>query len=439
MDIQTVLHNLKIESLNPMQQSMLEAYGNATDVLLLSPTGSGKTLAYLLPLVQSLGPAGRGVQAVVLVPSRELALQTEGVFRQMALPFKAICCYGGRPAMEEHRTMKGVNPDVIIATPGRMNDHLEKHNFDASTVSTLVIDEFDKSLELGFQEEMAQVIGHLPALRKRVLLSATDAEEIPRFVGVGEATLCRLDYLAPQPLAHRLAVWQVASPAKDKLETLYQLLCTLGEASTLVFVNYRESVDRVVGYLKSRKFPCDAFHGGMEQRDRERALYKFRNGSSPVLISTDLAARGLDIPGLDNVVHYHLPLNEEAYTHRNGRTARWEAHGSVYLLLHSEERLPAYVEQEVPTFDLPSVTPHAPRSRWTTLYIGKGKRDKISRADIAGFLYKKGGLVREEVGPVDVRERCTYVAVRRAKVKQLLTLVQGEKIKGIKTLIEEAR
>ena len=155
--------------------------------------------------------------------------------------------------MEEHRTMKGVNPDVIIATPGRMNDHLEKHNFDASTVSTLVIDEFDKSLELGFQEEMSQVIGHLPALRKRVLLSATDAEEIPRFVGVGEATLCRLDYLAPQPLAHRLAVWQVASPAKDKLETLYQLLCTLGEASTLVFVNYRESVDRVVGYLKSRK------------------------------------------------------------------------------------------------------------------------------------------------------------------------------------------
>lgn len=439
MDIQTVLHNLKIESLNPMQQSMLEAYGNATDVLLLSPTGSGKTLAYLLPLVQSLGPAGRGVQAVVLVPSRELALQTEGVFRQMALPFKAICCYGGRPAMEEHRTMKGVNPDVIIATPGRMNDHLEKQNFDASTVSTLVIDEFDKSLELGFQEEMAQVIGHLPALRKRVLLSATDAEEIPRFVGVGEATLCRLDYLAPQPLAHRLAVWQVVSPVKDKLETLYRLLCTLGEASTLVFVNYRESVDRVVGYLKSRKFPCDAFHGGMEQRDRERALYKFRNGSSPVLVSTDLAARGLDIPGLDNVVHYHLPLNEEAYTHRNGRTARWEAHGSVYLLLHSEERLPAYVEQEVPTFDLPSVTPHAPRSRWATLYIGKGKRDKISRADIAGFLYKKGGLVREEVGPVDVRERCTYVAVRRAKVKQLLTLVQSEKIKGIKTLIEEAR
>lgn len=341
--------------------------------------------------------------------------------------------------MEEHRTMKGVNPDVIIATPGRMNDHLEKQNFDASTVSTLVIDEFDKSLELGFQEEMAQVIGRLPALRKRVLLSATDAEEIPRFVGVGEATLCRLDYLAPQSLAHRLAVWQVASPAKDKLETLYQLLCMLGEASTLVFVNYRESVDRVVGYLKSRKFPCDAFHGGMEQRDRERALYKFRNGSSPVLVSTDLAARGLDIPGLDNVVHYHLPLNEEAYTHRNGRTARWEARGSVYLLLHSEEHLPAYVEQEVPTFDLSSVTPHVPRSRWTTLYIGKGKRDKISRADIAGFLYKKGGLVREEVGAVDVRERCTYVAVRRTKVKQLLTLVQGEKIKGIKTLIEEAR
>ena len=155
----------------------------ASDLILLSPTGSGKTLAYLLPLVSSLKKGVEGVQAVVLVPSRELALQIEQVFKAMATGFPVMSCYGGRPAMEEHRTMKGISPAVIIGTPGRMNDHLNKQNFEAGTVRTLVIDEFDKCLEFGFQDEMAEVIGKLPSLRRRFLLSATDAEEIPRFTG----------------------------------------------------------------------------------------------------------------------------------------------------------------------------------------------------------------------------------------------------------------
>ena len=247
--------------------------------------------------------------------------------------------------MDEHRTMKSVNPSVIIATPGRMNDHLRKHNFDATKVNTLVIDEFDKCLELGFQEEMNEVISQLPSLRKRVLLSATDADEIPQFVSLDSQPL-KLDYLENNfSLNSRLNLQVVQSPQKDKLETLYNLLCTLGNASTLVFVNYRESVDRVVAYLKEKRFPCEAFHGGMEQIRRERALYKFRNGSCPVLVSTDLAARGLDISGVEHVVHYHLPINEEAFTHRNGRTARWEASGTAYLLLHHEETIPEYLSQ----------------------------------------------------------------------------------------------
>lgn len=437
--MQQYLQNLKIERLNAMQEAMLEAYPKGKDVVLLSPTGSGKTLAYLLPLIQSLKADAEGVQAVVLVPSRELALQTEGVFKQIGSRFKAISCYGGRPAMDEHRTMKNVNPSVIIATPGRMNDHLRKQNFDATKVNTLVIDEFDKCLELGFQEEMNEVISQLPSLEKRVLLSATDADEIPQFVSLDSQPL-KLDYLENNfSLNSRLNLQVVQSPVKDKLETLYNLLCTLGNASTLVFVNYRESVDRVVAYLKEKRFPCDAFHGGMEQDRRERALYKFRNGSCPVLVSTDLAARGLDISGVEHVVHYHLPINEEAFTHRNGRTARWEASGTAYLLLHSEETIPEYLSQEVETFALPIAIPKPPKSKWATLYIGKGKRDKLNKIDIVGFLYKKGGLAREEVGQVDVKEHHAFVAVRRGKLKQLLTLIHGEKIKGIKTIIEEAK
>ncbi|WP_297645286.1 DEAD/DEAH box helicase [uncultured Bacteroides sp.] len=444
-----ILRNLKIEQLTPMQEAAIEAYASHKDLVLLSPTGSGKTLAFLLPLVQSLRPEVVGVQAVVLVPSRELALQIEAVFKTMNSPFKVMSCYGGRPAMEEHRTMRGMNPAVIIGTPGRMNDHLRKGNFEARIVTTLIIDEFDKCLEFGFQDEMSEVIGQLPSLKKRVLLSATDAAEIPVFVKSNSAVpnlhsteadeFIKLNFLEGESVSQRLNLQKVLSPEKDKLETLYRLLCTLGGASTLVFVNYRESVERVTGYLQARKFPCDMFHGGMEQADRERSLYKFRNGSCPVLVSTDLAARGLDIPCIENVVHYHLSVNEEAFTHRNGRTARWEAQGASFLILHAGERLPEYVPEDIPVFELPEQTPPPAKSRWTTLYIGKGKKDKLNKIDIVGFLYKKGGLAKEDVGQVDVKEHYAFVAVRRGKAKQLLTLVRGEKIKGMKTLIEEAK
>lgn len=438
MDIQTILANLKIEQLNVMQQTAVDAYREGGDLVLLSPTGSGKTLAYLLPLVSSLKPGQQGVQAVILVPSRELALQIEQVFKSMNTEFKIMSCYGGRPAMDEHRTMKGICPSVIVGTPGRMNDHLEKQNFDASTVKLLVIDEFDKCLEFGFQEEMSDVISKLPKLRRRFLLSATDAEEIPHFTGLNRTV--KLNFLDPDGgISERLHLYKVISPVKDKLETLYKLLCCLGNQSTLVFCNHRESVDRVGKYLHSMKVYCETFHGGMEQDDRERALYKFRNGSCHIFISTDLAARGLDIPDIKNVVHYHLPVAEDGFIHRNGRTARWEADGSSYIILHSEEQLPSYIKEEPEEYLLPAVLPKPALSDFVTLYIGKGKKDKINKIDIVGFLSKKGNLSKEDIGRVDVKDHYAFAAVSRSKYKQVLKLVQNEKIKGIKALIELAK
>ena len=432
------LSNLKIDTLNPMQEAAIDAWKEGKDLILLSPTGSGKTLAYLLPLLETLKPDVKGVQAVVLVPSRELALQIDQVFKSMNTPYKAMSCYGGRPAMEEHRTMKGMEPSIIIGTPGRMNDHLSKQNFDASTVKTLVIDEFDKCLEFGFQEEMATVIGQLPKLERRYLLSATESEEIPQFTGMNRTT--RLNFLdTEEELSERIHIYKVMSPIKDKLETLYKLLCTLGSESTLVFCNHRESVDRVGKYLQSQKLPCGVFHGGMEQEDRERSLYKFRNGSCHVLISTDLAARGLDIPDIDHIVHYHMPIHEDGYIHRNGRTARWEAEGNSYIILHGEETLPAYVSEEPEIFELPEQTPKPSQPEFVTLYIGKGKKDKINKIDIVGFLSKKGYLGKEEIGRIDVKDHYAFAAVSRKKVKQTLQLIRNEKIKGVKTRIEEAK
>ena len=436
--VNQAIHNLHIEALNPMQQVSIEAWKEGKDLILLSPTGTGKTLAYLLPLLETLNPDIKGVQAVVLVPSRELALQIDQVFKSMNTPYKVMSCYGGRPAMEEHRTMKGIQPSVIIGTPGRMNDHLSKQNFDASSVKTLIIDEFDKCLEFGFQDEMGTVISQLPELERRFLLSATDSEEIPQFTGLNETI--KLNFLNDEePISERVHIYKVMSPIKDKLETLYKLLCNLGDQSTLVFCNHRESVERVGKYLQSMKFPCGVFHGGMEQEDRERSLYKFRNGSCHVLISTDLAARGLDIPDIQNIVHYHMPIQEDGYIHRNGRTARWEAEGNSYIILHQDENLPNYISDEPDEFCLPEVTPKPSQPAYVTLYIGKGKKDKINKIDIVGFLAKKGNLQKDEIGRIDVKDHYAFAAISRKKIKQTLNLIRNEKIKGVKTIIEEAK
>ena len=434
--IEQALKSLKIENLNPMQEASLRANSQGKDVVLLSPTGSGKTLAFLLPLLLELRPENNTIQSLVLVPSRELALQIESVFKSMNTGFKTCCCYGGHPISDEKKSILGNHPAIIIGTPGRINDHLGKGNFVPDTIHTLVIDEFDKSLEYGFQDEMSEIIAQLPGLKKRILLSATDAEEIPDFTGLNETI--KLDFLEPEEQSVRLKLMKVLSPDKDKLETLFRLLCTLGSSSTIVFCNHRDAVERVSDYLASKGLYNEYFHGGMEQPDRERALYKFRNGSCHVFVSTDLASRGLDIPEIENIIHYHLPINEDAFTHRNGRTARWEAEGTSYIILNEDETLPAYVTEEPETFELSGKVSRPAQPLWVTLYIGKGKKDKVNKIDIVGFLYKKGKLTKDDIGQIDVKEHFAFVAIRRSKLNQTLNLIQGEKIKGTKTKIEEA-
>ena len=343
-------------------------------------------------------------------------------------------------ALEE----KGVDAESIT----KFYDALEANKIDidiSADDAVPILDDIDmpeieelNEIEEVTEEEMAEVIGKLPALRRRFLLSATDAEEIPRFTGMNRTL--KLDFLNPEEtVSQRLSVYRVTSPVKDKLETLYKLLCTLGNESTLVFCNHRESVDRVGKYLHSMKVYCETFHGGMEQDDRERALYKFRNGSCHIFISTDLAARGLDIPDIRHVVHYHLPVAEDGFIHRNGRTARWEAEGNAFLILHDEERIPDYVPRPLEEFELPEPTPQPALPEFVTLYIGKGKKDKINKIDIVGFLSKKGGLGRDDVGRVDVKDHYAFAAISRKKAKQMLKLIQNEKIKGVKTLIELAK
>lgn len=432
------LSRLGIVDLNAMQQDMLRYVRREQSIVLLSATGSGKTLAYLLPLLELLDAQEQEVRALVLVPSRELAQQTQAVLKQLAPEVRSVACYGGRPAMDEHRTMRELHPHIIIGTPGRILDHIGKGNLNTAHVETLVIDEFDKCLELGFRQQMSAILGDLNGVRRRILLSATDSPGIPAFAGMENYR--RLDYLdKDEQVPDRIDVSIVHSPEKDKLQTLLGLLCVLGQQSSLVFVNYRESVERVGDYLRQNGVSVDAFHGGMEQRDRERALFRFVNGSCNVFVSTDLASRGLDIPHVDNIIHYHLPLNEESYIHRNGRTARWDAQGCAYLILGPAEQTPPYLAAEPDVFVMPQHIPQPAQPKWVTLYIGKGKKDKVNKVDIVGFLSKVGQLEQAEIGRIEVHPNWAYASVDRKRANDVLQRVKGQKIKGLKTIFSIAK
>lgn len=432
--IQTILDNLKIASLNEMQKVSVQAADNR-DVVLLSPTGSGKTLAFLLPIVASLQKETKEVQALIVVPSRELALQIEQVFKQMATGYKVNCCYGGHSTKTERNNL--VEPAaVLIGTPGRLAYHIRSEHFNTKEIKTLVLDEFDKALEFGFETDMAYIIGQLPALKKRILTSATQMDQIPAFTKVTKPI--EIDFLKDKNNVPDLALKAILAEPETKLEILFSLICKIGNKATLVFCNHREAVERISEILSEQGLAHGIFHGGMEQEDREKALLKFRNGSYRILITTDLASRGLDIPEIEYIIHYQLPHNEEAFLHRNGRTARMHAKGTSYLILVEGEE-PAFLKTKVEFEELPIENKLPEQTPWETLYIAAGKKDKVNKIDIVGLLLQKGALQKDELGLIEVQDYSSYAAVKRNKINGTLNLIKGEKLKNKKVRIEISR
>jgi superfamily II DNA/RNA helicase len=433
--IRQMLSYLKISELNELQVAAMDAGQQDQDLVLLSDTGSGKTLGFLLPVLALMDDKASGTQAIVIVPSRELAIQIEQVFKTMGTGFKVTCCYGGHLRETEENNLIEA-PALIIGTPGRLADHLRRGNIHTGGIRTLVLDEFDKSLELGFQEEMAAIIGSLTGLTKRILTSATAAAEIPDFVGLGDAIT--LDYLSGEK-PERLALQQVLSPDKDKIDTLFRLICRIGDRSAVVFCNHRESVDRTSELLKDKGIVNVFYHGALEQPERDSALAKFRNGSSDILVTTDLASRGLDVPNIRYIIHYHLPPTEEVFIHRNGRTARMEASGTAILILSPDEKLPHWIQETPTLIELPETATVPDKPKWTTLFIAAGKKDKVNKIDIVGFFTNKGELKKEDIGLIEVKDFLSFVAIRKSKVGHTLQLIKNEKLKNKKIKIDVAK
>lgn len=435
MNLEKILSQFRIEALNEMQRSVLELAPHGNDIILVSPTGSGKTLAFLLPLLQQLKPGKEGVQAMIVVPSRELALQIESVFKQMSTDFKINCCYGGHAIRIEKNNFQHP-PAVLVGTPGRIAYHIRNENVNVRETHMLVLDEFDKSLEFGFKEEMSFILQHLPKLKKRMLTSATVLKDIPDFVHLHHPVELNFTKHEKQQTNSGLQLKEVRAEGIDKLSALLFLIGKLGAQSKIVFCNHREAVERISELLKSKRVEHGIYHGGLDQIDREKVLIKLRNGSINLLLTTDLASRGLDIPEIEAIIHYQLPATEEVMIHRNGRTARMNANGTAYFLLEEKDYLPPFLEVKPEIETLPDKFIQPKACEWKTLYIAAGKKDKINKMDIVGMLLQKGGLQKDELGKIEVLDHAAYAAIKSNKIHKTLENIRNEKIKNRKIRME---
>jgi len=432
-----ILLNLGVKNLNEMQIAAQEAILNDNNILLLSPTGSGKTLAFLLPILAILQPEFQSVQCLILVPSRELGLQIEQVWKKMGTDFKVNTCYGGHSIETETKNLSNP-PAILIGTPGRIADHIDRKTFRVDKIQTLVLDEFDKSLQLGFHEQMSFIIGKLSKLNKRVLVSATSSIAIPKYTNVVNPTV--LDYIVIEDnQKENLTTKLVISKEKDKIGSLFKLICSLKSQSAIVFCNHRDAAERISDSLCEKGIYATYYHGGMDQEERERALIQFRNGSVSYLITTDLAARGLDIPEMKHVVHYHLPAKEEEFTHRNGRTARMLSTGTAYIIFNESEKKLDYINYEMPVLNVENAINLPKPPEFQTVYISGGKKNKLNKIDIVGFFSQKGKLEKGDLGLIEVKDFISFAAIKFSKVSDLLKNIRDEKMKGKKFKIEVAR
>ena len=429
------LKNLSIAELNPMQEAVIAKAASVQHLMLVAPTGTGKTVAFLIAVYDKLRPGDNGVQAIIVAPSRELALQIEQVFKNMKTSYKVTCCYGGHDFKIEQDRLRDA-PAVMIATPGRLADHIDRKSFDPSTTKIVVLDEFDKSLQMGFHGQLKMFFKTLDGKQQHILTSATNNETLPDFLPFRNPEV--LNFLPDAADAKNLQLRLVRTKSTDKVEALMRLVATFNQEACLVFCNHRDAVERISSVFRHNDFAHGIFHGAMEQIDREKNLIKFRGSAHNVLVATDLAARGLDIPEVRHIVHYQLPPREDEFTHRNGRTARMHAQGQSYLILADDESLPPYLNKDLPDVRLPKNLELPKPPEYACLYISAGKKDKISKGDIAGLLMKKAELKGDEVGLITILDHASYVSVKRSMANKILDKIKDERLKKTKVKIEVA-
>lgn len=426
MKVQLSLENIGVTELNHMQSDLMCHVNSTKDTILLSSTGSGKTLGYCL-LIQNHLLRNKDTQVLIIVPTRELAIQTENVLKKVFPDIFSTCVYGGHDTQIEKRRLYE-NPVIVVGTPGRIIHHLNDKNLNTDSLHTVILDEYDKSLELGFKEQIEEIMDCIENNTRKILISATELKVTPQFLQEEQYT--KFNYLDSDITQSSLSLKVARTDSKNKFHTLLNILSKYIEHKTLVFCNHRDAVSRISEYLDNIPVHHDVFHGGMDQSERELTLIKFRNNSNRVLITTDLAARGLDIPAIDLIIHYQTPPKVESFIHRNGRTARMNSDGHAVIILAPDEQ-PEYLDSTIAVEDLevkqvpPFTTPE-----YCTLRLNLGKKDKIRKMDIAGFFHSFDGVTQSDLGLIDVKDKESYIAVKYETGGLLLKVADRQKIKG---------
>ncbi|MBB6610412.1 DEAD/DEAH box helicase [Pontibacter sp. Tf4] len=434
------LQDLNYTTPTPIQLSAIPLLLSGQDVAAQAETGSGKTAAFGLPIIQQVNPEQQQIQALILVPTRELALQVRQELKQYArnIPNLKISAFYGGHSFSQERASLAHPPQIAVATPGRLTDHLFRKTLDLGTVKQLVLDEADKLLEMGFEEEIDQIMEAIPAKRQVILFSATMPQDVQDLI---KESLKNPQFIkaSANAIPEQLTLIGVKVEQPQKQDVVVSLLRSINAGGTVVFCNTRAAADELAHALKADGIAARPLHGGMEQPDRDKMMTLFRNGTTQVLVATDLAARGLDIALLETIVHYELPDDLAAYQHRSGRTGRAGKKGTVYTLAtpRDERKLRDWdmvrMDNWLKAEDLLKKAPAqqtAQAAAFTTITINAGRREKISPRDIVGALIAETGMASDKIGKIEVQDRSSFVAVPSADAQTIVEKLNNGKIKG---------
>lgn len=437
-DLLKNLSSLGYESMTPIQALSLPAILSGEDVIGQGKTGSGKTLAFGLGLLQKLDVKTFRVQSIVLCPTRELADQIASELRRLARNIhniKVLTLCGGIPFGPQISSLEH-GAHIVVGTPGRIEEHLRKKTFKFKFVTTLVLDEADRMLDMGFQDTLDRIIEKIPNNRQTLLFSATYPDEIADIA----CRVLRNPTILKVPTVHEentiKQYFHLISTDDECMSALRLLLTKHKPESTLIFCNTKSDTKDVANELTYYGFYALAIHGDLDQRERDQALIRFSNGSVSVLVATDVAARGLDIKGLDMVINFNIAHDAGMHVHRIGRTGRAGKHGVACTLFTDREAH----KLDALNIDLFSVNDPLPsdihlnqpikKPVMTTLKIDGGKKQKLRPSDIVGGLTGKRGIPGDKIGKINVASNWTYVAVNSKLIKTALRKIQNDKIKG---------
>ncbi|MDD5406092.1 MAG: ATP-dependent RNA helicase DbpA [Sulfurovaceae bacterium] len=422
---------LGFETLTPIQVETIPAILEGRDIIAEAQTGSGKTLAFALPLIEKITPQQQLPQALIIAPTRELCEQISGVIKSISIHkanLKIVTLYGGVPLRGQSASLeKGA--DIIIGTAGRLNDHLFRKTLVLDNIQTLILDEADRMLDMGFYDDIIKITSSLPTKPQGLLFSATYPENIDKLA----RAILKNPLTVNIETKHKVKIDEFAYEVKNKDEAILTVLQSYKPTSVVIFCNTKVQTDELSDFLLDRDFDVATLHGDFDQRDRNESLLKFSNGSLPILVATDVASRGLDIDDIEMIINYDIPHKSETYTHRIGRTARAGKNGIAISLYTTRSK--DSLEEIMPNAHIYSLGTLRPdknfvmQGEFKTIHIDGGKRDKLRKGDILGVLCKELEVNPNDIGKIDIFEKASYVAIRKHMVKNILKALQNTTIK----------